>query len=74
MRWKKKFYYKYYNNSIPIVNTYYNLKKKGKYKKISYQFLVVNNYNNIKYKKYYNNTQYHKKIHLKKEDRFNGRI
>lgn len=63
----KKFYYKYYNDSIPIVNTYYNLRKKGKFKKISYQFLVSNNYNNIEYKKYYNSTQYHKKIHYKKE-------
>ena len=39
----KNFYSKYYKNSIPIVNAYYNINKKSKYKKVSYQFLIYSN-------------------------------
>ena len=38
----KHFYKKYYEDSIPIVNTYYSLYKKSKYKKASYQFMTPN--------------------------------
>ena len=39
----KTFYNKYYKDSIPIINTYYNIYKKGKYKRANYQFTISSN-------------------------------
>lgn len=38
------FYYKYCNESVPIVNTFYNLNKRGNHRKINYQFYIYNNF------------------------------
>ena len=59
----KHFYKKYYEDSIPIVNTYYSLYKKSKYKKASYQFMTPNR-KKINNKKYYNKN-WHNIIHKK---------
>ena len=61
----KHFYKKYYEDSIPIINTYYSLYKKSKYKKASYQFMTPNR-KKINNKKYYNKN-WHNIIHKKGE-------
>lgn len=68
LKWcnSKKFFRKYYKDSIPIINTYYILFKRGKNKKVNYQFMIYTN--NLKLNKTYYNNNSHILLHHKKEE------